>query len=117
MRCAARRPSSRAVTKKAPPDDRHRIQLAMRPLLVEGSWGRMLVDCGVGEKMSAKDRDIYALDRSRTLEDALTAVNTFVANPFTGMQVSSKVRPRSLQTDAPALMVACGLAMRRIGRL
>jgi type IV pilus assembly protein PilM len=42
-----------------------------------------------------------------------TQVNTFVANPFTGMQVSSKVRPRSLQTDAPALMVACGLAMRR----
>ncbi|MGH9238974.1 MAG: MBL fold metallo-hydrolase, partial [Vicinamibacterales bacterium] len=60
--------------KKAPPDDRHRIQLAMRPLLVEASWGRMLVDCGVGEKMSAKDRDIYALDRARTLDDALAAV-------------------------------------------
>jgi methylmalonyl-CoA epimerase len=60
--------------KKAPPDDRHRIQLAMRPLLIEAAWGRMLVDCGVGEKMSAKDRDIYALDRSRTLDDALAAV-------------------------------------------
>jgi glyoxylase-like metal-dependent hydrolase (beta-lactamase superfamily II) len=34
----------------------------------------MLVDCGVGEKMNAKDRDIYALDRSRTLDDALAAV-------------------------------------------
>jgi methylmalonyl-CoA epimerase len=62
--------------KKAPPDDRHRIQLAMRPLLVEGSWGRMLVDCGVGGKMSAKDRDIYALDRTRTLDDALAAANS-----------------------------------------
>ncbi len=60
--------------RKAPPDDRHRIQLAMRPLLIEASWGRMLVDCGVGEKMSAKDSDIYALDRSRTLDDALAAV-------------------------------------------
>ena len=60
--------------RKAPPDDRHRIQLAMRPLLVEASWGRMLVDCGVGEKMTAKDADIYALDRSRTLDDALAAV-------------------------------------------
>ena len=60
--------------KKAPPDDRHRIQLAMRPLLIEAAWGRMLVDCGVGEKMSVKDRDIYALDRSRTLDDALAAV-------------------------------------------
>jgi methylmalonyl-CoA epimerase len=60
--------------KKAPPDDRHRIQLAMRPLLIEAAWGRMLVDCGAGEKMSAKDRDIYALDRSRTLDDALATV-------------------------------------------
>jgi methylmalonyl-CoA epimerase len=60
--------------KKAPADDRHRIQLAMRALLIEASWGRMLIDCGVGEKMSVKERDIYALDRSRTLDDALTAV-------------------------------------------
>jgi type IV pilus assembly protein PilM len=42
-----------------------------------------------------------------------TQVNTFVANPFAGMQLSGKVRPRNLQSDAPALMVACGLAMRR----
>jgi methylmalonyl-CoA epimerase len=57
--------------KKAPPDDRHRLQLAMRPLLIEAPWGRMLVDCGAGDKMSAKERDIYALDRSRTLDSAL----------------------------------------------
>ena len=42
-----------------------------------------------------------------------TQVNTIIANPFSGMQLSSKVRPRSLQADAPALMIACGLAMRR----
>ena len=41
----------------APADDRHRIQLAMRPLLVEAPWGRMLVDCGVGEKMPEKARE------------------------------------------------------------
>jgi methylmalonyl-CoA epimerase len=57
--------------KQAPADDRHRIQLAMRPLLVEGAWGRMIVDCGAGDKMGEKDRDIYALDRSRTLDAAL----------------------------------------------
>jgi methylmalonyl-CoA epimerase len=57
--------------KKSPPDDRHRIQLAMRPLLVQAPWGRMLVDCGAGDKMGAKDRDIYALDRSRALDSAL----------------------------------------------
>ena len=55
----------------APADDRNRIQLAMRPLLVESSWGRLLVDCGVGSKMPEKARDIYALDRTRHLDDAL----------------------------------------------
>jgi methylmalonyl-CoA epimerase len=59
--------------RKAPPDDRHRIQLAMRPLLVEASWGRLLVDCGAGDKMDAKQRDIYALDRTRQLDHALQA--------------------------------------------
>ncbi len=42
-----------------------------------------------------------------------TQVDTLIANPFAGMSLSAKVRPRSLQSDAPALMVACGLAMRR----
>jgi methylmalonyl-CoA epimerase len=57
--------------KLAPADDRNRIQLAMRPLLVEAPWGRMLVDCGVGDKMPEKSRDIYALDRTRHLDHAL----------------------------------------------
>ena len=57
--------------KVAPPDERNRVQLAMRPLLVEASWGRMLVDCGAGDKMPAKQVDIYALDRSRALDHAL----------------------------------------------
>lgn len=42
-----------------------------------------------------------------------TQVNTIIANPFANMALSSKVRPRNLQQDAPSLMVACGLAMRR----
>jgi methylmalonyl-CoA epimerase len=58
---------------RAPADDRHRIQLAMRPLLVEASWGRMLVDCGAGDKMPARQRDIYGLDRSSALDQALHA--------------------------------------------
>ena len=42
-----------------------------------------------------------------------TQVPTFVANPFAGMDVSSKIRARQLQADAPSLLVACGLALRR----
>ena len=42
-----------------------------------------------------------------------TQVHTLVANPFANMALSSKIKPRQLTLDAPSLMVACGLAMRR----
>ncbi|NTV09740.1 MAG: pilus assembly protein PilM [Zoogloea sp.] len=42
-----------------------------------------------------------------------TQVPTLVANPFAGMALSSRVRSRLLAIDAPALVVACGLALRR----
>ena len=60
--------------KLTPPDERNRIQLAMRPLLVEAYWGRMIIDCGAGDKMAAKQVDIYAFDRSRALDHALAEV-------------------------------------------
>jgi type IV pilus assembly protein PilM len=39
-------------------------------------------------------------------------VSTSLANPFANMSLSSKVNPQSLSSDAPALMIACGLALR-----
>jgi methylmalonyl-CoA epimerase len=60
--------------KLTPADERNRVQLAMRPLLVEASWGRMLIDCGAGDKMGPKQVDVYALDRSRALDHALADV-------------------------------------------
>ncbi len=60
--------------RKAPPDDRNRILLTMRPLVVEADWGRMIVDCGAGDKMDAKSADIYGLDRRRHLDHALADV-------------------------------------------
>jgi len=42
-----------------------------------------------------------------------TQVDTHIANPFSGMSLSSKIRPKNLAADAPALLVACGLALRR----
>jgi type IV pilus assembly protein PilM len=50
------------------------------------------------------------------IDDAVasrTQVNTLVANPFSLMTLSSRIKPRQLQQDAPALMIACGLALRR----
>jgi type IV pilus assembly protein PilM len=50
------------------------------------------------------------------LDDAVatrTQVSTMVANPFALMALSSRIKPRQLQADAPSLIIACGLAMRR----
>lgn len=41
-----------------------------------------------------------------------TGVPTSIANPFANMSLSSKVRAQSLSNDAPAMMIACGLALR-----
>jgi len=43
-----------------------------------------------------------------------TQVPTMVANPFASMQASPRIQLKKLMVDAPSLIVACGLAMRRI---
>ena len=42
-----------------------------------------------------------------------TQVSTLVANPFADMSISPKLKQQQVAADAPALMIACGLAMRR----
>lgn len=42
-----------------------------------------------------------------------TQIETLRANPFAGMATSAKIKPKRLLADAPSLMVACGLALRR----
>ncbi len=37
---------------------------------------------------------------------------TSIANPFSNMSLSSRIKPQTLENDAPALMIACGLALR-----
>lgn len=42
-----------------------------------------------------------------------TKLSTSVVSPFKGMDLSSNISEKSLRSDAPAYLVACGLAMRR----
>ena len=56
--------------KRAPADDRNRILLAMRPLLVRGAR-TMLIDAGLGDKEDAKFLDLYGVDRRKHLDHAL----------------------------------------------
>jgi methylmalonyl-CoA epimerase len=56
--------------RRLPPDDRHRIPLGMRPLVVRGDQ-TVLIDAGCGDKMDAKSAAIYGLDRQYHLAHAL----------------------------------------------
>jgi len=40
-------------------------------------------------------------------------VPAMVANPFAAMQAAPRIQMKKLMLDAPSLIVACGLAMRR----
>ncbi|CAN5249841.1 pilus assembly protein PilM [soil metagenome] len=44
-----------------------------------------------------------------------TKISASVVSPFKGMQLSPNVREKQLRAEAPAFLVACGLAMRRFG--
>jgi len=62
---------------KIPPDDRHRIPLALRCLLVETPHALVLVDSGIGNKESEKFREIYGVDNAgdpTRLEDAIRSL-------------------------------------------
>jgi glyoxylase-like metal-dependent hydrolase (beta-lactamase superfamily II) len=56
-----------------PPDERNRIPLAMRCLLMVGHGRKVLVDVGLGDKNDAKFRDIFRVEDDPTLESSLAA--------------------------------------------
>lgn len=53
-----------------------------------------------------------AIAGAAELIEQATGTDTSLANPFSSMAVASSIRPQRLAEDAPALMIACGLAMR-----
>jgi glyoxylase-like metal-dependent hydrolase (beta-lactamase superfamily II) len=67
------------------PDERNRIPLALRCLLVEHDAGPVLIDTGLGNKESKKFRDIYGVENAGSagptqLDDALAAVGQSAAD-------------------------------------
>lgn len=47
-----------------------------------------------------------------TLAEEMLGTPSFVANPFINMTLSPRIKPQLLGNDAPAMMTACGLALR-----
>jgi glyoxylase-like metal-dependent hydrolase (beta-lactamase superfamily II) len=54
-----------------PPDDRNRIRLALRPLLIVTSSEHVLVDTGIGDKWDARSTDVYRIEHTDTIESSL----------------------------------------------
>jgi type IV pilus assembly protein PilM len=55
---------------------------------------------------------VSSMDGLQELVQDKLGTPTAVANPFAEMTVSSRVNAVALSSDAPAMMIACGLAMR-----
>ena len=93
---------------KAPADEKNRIALATRPLLVRGVR-TLLIDAGIGNKDDEKFREMYAVDRARNLDHALaeagvapedidlvlaTHLHWDHVGGFTTRDANGRVRPR-----------------------
>ena len=68
--------------KRAPADEKNRITLAMRPLAVRTADRKtsMIIDAGIGDKMDAKSVAIYAINRSRPLDQSLAEYGLSVSS-------------------------------------
>jgi glyoxylase-like metal-dependent hydrolase (beta-lactamase superfamily II) len=64
--------------KRAPADEKNRITLGLRPLVVRGADKTMLIDAGIGDKMDAKSIAIYGIERSRNLDHSLAGAGLSV---------------------------------------
>jgi methylmalonyl-CoA epimerase len=95
-------------SRKVAADDRNRIVLAMRPLIVRGAR-TMIIDAGMGDKEDEKFREIYAVERARHLDHALaeaglsaedveivlaTHLHFDHAGGFTVRDANGRLRPR-----------------------
>ncbi len=84
---------------------------AHRPLLIGVTVLTSMSDddlASMGYRETAHQRVLRLADM---VQDKLGTPAT-VANPFADMAISAKVNAVALSSDAPALMIACGLAMR-----
>jgi glyoxylase-like metal-dependent hydrolase (beta-lactamase superfamily II) len=58
----------------SPPDDQNRIRLNTNCLFIEAGRERILIDTGIGDKWSEKQRGIYGITRQRPLGESLGAI-------------------------------------------
>ncbi len=65
--------------RRAAADEKNRILLGLRPLLVRGAR-TMIIDAGIGDKMDPKSCEIYGIDSARDLDASLAAASVTAAD-------------------------------------
>ena len=66
-----------------PPDELNRIRLNMNCLFVETPTEKILIETGIGDKWSAKQRSMYGIDRQRLLSETLQSQTGAAADEIT----------------------------------
>ena len=61
-------------SKMCPPDEQNRIRMNMNCVFVETDSERILIETGIGEKWSAKHKEMYGIARERSLPESLHAI-------------------------------------------
>ena len=59
--------------RESAPDAHNRIRLACNCLLLNIAGERILLDTGIGERFSVREREIYGIDQTQTLRSSLAA--------------------------------------------
>ncbi len=67
----------------APPDEQNRVRLNTNCLFIETARERILIETGIGDKWSAKQAQIYGIERKRSLAESVKARTGYDANEIT----------------------------------
>ncbi|HYX41206.1 MAG TPA: MBL fold metallo-hydrolase, partial [Pyrinomonadaceae bacterium] len=67
----------------AVPDEENRVRLNANCLFIEAGRERILIETGVGDKWSAKQAAMYAVERKRTLAKSVKAITGYGADEIT----------------------------------
>lgn len=60
--------------RRAPADERNRVHLGLNALLIRSGHQLILIDAGIGDKLSPRAREIFAVDRPPSLEASLAVL-------------------------------------------
>jgi hypothetical protein len=91
--------------RRIPADERNRIQLGMRCLLIEHDIGLVLIDNGAGNKENQKFHDIYAVENQGSSAPGVTRLEDgFAALGYSTSDTSSSTssRPGCARSTATA---------------